>query len=494
MSAQAVASPSSSKMGSYFSALAGPPPSDLSRVASTAPPPDRSPPRTSTISETRTSAASNSPPGRQAPICNSPRTPYTSNTSTAAGRRAFRITKAKAKRRGHIGLIQGVYGQPTCTEEPGKSPVWRRWFRGLNPEGDDVWFTYRPARAGSGRGLEYHPCREVLEEDEELDEADAEHSQNIFDHPCLVRLLDHNGFEANDTRKETCWEHCDAGTLNRLILAQEGEELPESLIWHTLLSLLEAVLYLHTGDPVMVKSGDEPFISPRPGWKPIAHNLINPANIFYCHPRKEPGRKEATYGACKLGNFSKCLTFRSEYEKVGWVRLQEDGVDGEPTGYEAPERNPDWPGCGMTADGLSDVWSIGAVAVAMMSGRSVWKYVMREHINAAMPSRADADWSTVPPVQRFARLQAMTTDQPGSCKLRWALPQEYSLGLRWVVERMLMLVELPDATTSPHTLRGRPLPGVLCMVVADLYNDVLERVRGTEEEEEYVLEGTPESP
>ena len=390
------------------------------------------------------------------------------------------------EKRGSLGRYQGNGAMPTYREEPGKRPVWSnaplndpglKWGEGA------VWWKATHAKDPL-RPLEYLACREVNDEDEDLGLNHVENVQKVLQHPHLVQMVEH-GFDTVDTRKETAWEYCDAGTLNRLILAQEGEGLPESFIWHTLISLLEAVVYLNTGEAVMQGDNRDPFVDISPTWRPIAHNFINPANIFYCHPRKEDGFKLPTYGHCKLGNFTKCVVFQDEDEMLMLPELLDKDVEGEYTGYEAPELSSHFAEARLSPDGVSDVWSIGAVAFTMMMGEGVWRSVMRERISDRMLSRRSKDWRTVNPNERFQRLDAMTQPHSGCTSLESILPLNYSKQLRRLVQRMLRLVDLDNDGPG----RGRDPPSVFCMIVAEQYADAVARFKGTDFEDEYVLDG-----
>lgn len=177
-------------------------------------------------------------------------------------------------------------------------------------------------------------CREIIDDEDELDANSVTDVVKITNYPHLVNLVDHSGFENEFwTRKETAWEICNAGTLNALML-EHGEGLPESLIWHTILDLLMAVRYLNTGR----RTRWDDRKSAIPGWKPVVHNAINPSNIFYMHPRQPvPGGTKATYGLCKLGNFSRAMIINDPQDTVDYLTLQNNLLLDELTGYEAPE-------------------------------------------------------------------------------------------------------------------------------------------------------------
>ncbi|KAK3678578.1 hypothetical protein LTR78_001876 [Recurvomyces mirabilis] len=264
---------------------------------------------------------------------------------------------------------------------------------------------------------------------------------DLLNHPNLVQLLEYDDTDGTRTSKRTKWEYCNAGTLNQLILVQDGEGLPESFIWHTIISLLRASTYLVTGRQALTATDCQlaDDLEPIRGWKPISHNFIHPANVFYCHPKPVAGFKNLTYGTCKLGNFEKCTVFKNWNDKRDVIQLWDQDLEGEYTGYEAPELSSYWPQAEIAPGGLGDVWSIGACAVAMMTSRPIWELVMRQDITSDMISRRDEDWRTVVPTERFNRLAAMCRpDLPAGCTtLQQALPFTYSPVLRSIVEQMV---------------------------------------------------------
>ncbi|EFX05570.1 hypothetical protein CMQ_3639 [Grosmannia clavigera kw1407] len=152
-------------------------------------------------------------------------------------------------------------------------------------------------------------------------DADNDNDSNTF-YRALQRLLRHDNLvsiaafvavqllESVTAQVAVVWDRCDAGSLDVLLhdlprMAEMGvyrgvvgcrDEgtvyLPESLCWHVVRSVLRALSWLHDGDGNPVQDG----------WMPVLHNAVQPANIFFQHPR---GRE--TYGLCKLGNYSRCF-------------------------------------------------------------------------------------------------------------------------------------------------------------------------------------------
>ncbi|PNP46712.1 hypothetical protein TGAMA5MH_01663 [Trichoderma gamsii] len=104
------------------------------------------------------------------------------------------------------------------------------------------------------------------------------------------------------------WDYCDASNLSALFQSKPCESaefyLPESLCWHVLTSLLNAVTYLHDGKRLFLDTetaaggAKKMWASVDQDWLPILHRAMEPRNIFFQQPRGTE-----TYGMCKLGNF-----------------------------------------------------------------------------------------------------------------------------------------------------------------------------------------------
>ena len=209
--------------------------------------------------------------------------------------------------------------------------------------------------------------------------------------------------------------------------------LPESLVWHTLISLLKAVTHLHTGrnDRVLL-----------PGWLPVVHNSIAPSNIIYEHPI--PQRIRDDLPACRLGNFARSVVLPTFLDPEDDDEIS-DRVEafehlyfaGERTAFEAPELVGD----GDEIPGLeSDLWSIGAVIVAMMTGgKTVWDLLLETEFESSVrtirPRGEVAErWRQLPQAQRFALLQ----DLAGTSDIASALPDKYPIPLRILIEALLV--------------------------------------------------------
>jgi serine/threonine protein kinase len=227
--------------------------------------------------------------------------------------------------------------------------------------------------------------------------------------------------------------------------------LHEPFVWHTLTSLLRAAKYLHTG------LEGHPSRSPSPqDWMPVIHNDIRPANIIFTHPlAKKSAYLPFRYGGCKLGNFNRCLLLSSAAD-IGSDIVEEVTPDdqeviedrreqfaplyykGEQTGYEAPEIVGDDNEANEYPAAWSDIWSIGAVAIAMMTGRMIWDLVLEQEFEDNVQAndgsaQIEDRWRHASMHRRHTLLRRMA----GSLGIVRALPDLYSEDLRYLVESLL---------------------------------------------------------
>ena len=305
--------------------------------------------------------------------------------------------------------------------------------------------------------------REHVDEDDDPGPGPAtvESVINLLAHDNLVRPFGHTGFDSDDTRNETAWEFMDAGTLNRLIMSRKTPPgiptkkivtgLPEYLVWHTLVSLLRVIVYLQTGAWSSKDEYDDP------DWRPIVHNFINPANVFFTHPVPGDDGQTPTYGMCKLGNFSRCTILPHDIDPVS----DEEVADcreafghilalEEETGYEAPEVLVE---TSELPSSRSDLWSIGAVTLAMMTGRTVWdfllEYEFQDHVRRRRgASQIPESWQDTPLAHRHALLLSLNAQG----RISSGLPERYSHELRVLVEALLV-VDPEDRGEANHVLR-----------------------------------------
>jgi serine/threonine protein kinase len=227
--------------------------------------------------------------------------------------------------------------------------------------------------------------------------------------------------------------------------------LTEGLVWHVMLSVLRALAYLHTGQKVHPTKRDPP-----PGWMPIVHNGIRPENIIFEHPiSKHSKHLVFRFGACRLGNFARCVVlptageFGSEdpedltdEERTAVAERHEAFGElfykGEEFGYEAPEiiaedvEETHYPGP------LSDLWSLGALGVEMMTCRNVWDLVLEiEFKDKAQANyhhgQVEERWRHVSMENRHELLRKFA----GEARIVKGLPRLYSHSLRVLIEALL---------------------------------------------------------
>ncbi|KAI9877657.1 MAG: hypothetical protein M1830_003176 [Pleopsidium flavum] len=257
-------------------------------------------------------------------------------------------------------------------------------------------FTWMTRRRRDGK---LFLARQFVDSDQVIDDA-KESLLRLLNHPNLVSLVDviRDTDIVGGSVDYMVWEYCDKGTLNRLLWHGPGKQqvvIPESLCWHVLDGISQALLWLHYGhkdtfpfDQHMGHDDD---------WHSILIADIGPKNIFFCAPEGNE-----TYGDVKLGCFgSASVTQTPQHGYV--IPKKGDGVK-----YQPPEVRNNLEPWSMAAE----IWSLGAILYHMMVGR---------------PS---IDTEKV--MSTLAPDGATKTDihlQP--------LPKRYSSGLRTIVAQML---------------------------------------------------------
>lgn len=224
--------------------------------------------------------------------------------------------------------------------------------------------------------------------------------------------------------KELTFETVNDGNLSDWLDALEGSEfsgLEEGKIWHTLMSLLHAALWLHRGRTFRDRNwylSDSLPTDQIPFWKPVLHGKIDPEHILY-NQTFDPKRP---YGDCKLFVPTDSKLLPSFHGK-----LTTKNLPSSTTYYSAPELTWMKPSREDEAPmgAKSDLWSIGAVCVEMMGGPF---YVDQPQ-----------SWYDVPSAQQFADLSFNMYEEKNMA--RWQacdLPKEYSRTLRAAVANMLV--------------------------------------------------------
>lgn len=226
--------------------------------------------------------------------------------------------------------------------------------------------------------------------------------------------------------KELTFETVDDGNLNDfldLLFMSNYSGMEEAKIWHTLMSVLHALLWLHRGRTYTDRNwylSDAVPTPADPNWRPIVHGRIDPEHILY--NRKPPGFKRP-YGDTKLYVPADCKVLPSIQ-----TALKKSDFPKPTTYYSAPKLT--WLKPKRGAEGLigakSDIWSIGAVCFRMMGGPF---YLGQPH-----------SWFNIPSDQQFADLSSTMYEEDDMAA--WDaddLPKEYSPYLRAAVAKLLVI-------------------------------------------------------
>ncbi|KAL7911967.1 kinase-like domain-containing protein [Trichoderma velutinum] len=221
----------------------------------------------------------------------------------------------------------------------------------------------------------------------------------IFNHENIISIAGHiktypiigaasaaEDSQLSRSRDYIVWDYCDAGNLSALFQSMPCKSpefyLPESLCWHVLISLLNAITYLHDGKRLFLDAkapaGEErQWLLVDEDWNPILHRAIEPRNIFFQHPRGSE-----TYGLCKLANFEHAVVTNH----VITLGDGPDVVDGDAEisiaiaprrGFESLDTMRHKLRTSATADTtdnqpytiVNELFSVGTIIFTMMTGR-----------------------------------------------------------------------------------------------------------------------------
>ncbi|CAJ2503135.1 Uu.00g105290.m01.CDS01 [Anthostomella pinea] len=184
-------------------------------------------------------------------------------------------------------------------------------------------------------------------------------------HHAIIHYVDAY-IEYNPFRASLYMEYCDRGTLKDLIVkykkkkkASKQDRIPESFLWHTLISLADALAYLKTGRSFAAPELDKPDPTT---WKPIVHRDIKPGNVFL-RSRDSPTSQKPFY--VLLSDFG-LMDYESQDQGGG-----PEGACGTAE-YHAPELTFDpYPSeeqrhfQARPHTGRSDVWAVACTLLCM---------------------------------------------------------------------------------------------------------------------------------
>ncbi|SLM41063.1 Serine/threonine/dual specificity protein kinase, catalytic domain [Lasallia pustulata] len=285
--------------------------------------------------------------------------------------------------------------------------------RGRTARDPRIWRTRRRRDAKIFLGQEFVDNKGVIDDAKDT-------LLQLLNHPNLLSLMDvvRDSDISAGAMDYTVWENCSRGTLNRLLYHTVDEdpiEIPESLCWHVLEGISQALLWLHHGHKHTFPF--DTHVWHDDDWHPILIGKITPANIYFTAPEDE-----ATYGDVKLGCFQSATVVSSPMDisapRPAWAA----------SAYDPPEMrdlNQVW-----TA--AAEVWSLGAVLYHMMVGHPP----------------EEQDLSGLLPAPEFIGTEAPTDPAGLRGFYMRALPQRYSNELRDIVRAMLHFQEAKRPTAA----------------------------------------------
>ncbi|KAI9769152.1 MAG: hypothetical protein M1840_004503 [Geoglossum simile] len=202
----------------------------------------------------------------------------------------------------------------------------------------------------------------------------GEQLKRLLSHPNLVCLIDivRDSEALGGCKDSLVWDRCDTNLGKVLSQVQtSGEEelaVPESLCWHVLSGINQALQYLHTGQKRAYLWGQQMVVDD--DWQGVLCASISPTTIYFTSPK---GRD--TYGTVKLGCFKDAVVTSGASMQVRHPPLGHGGEYKAPVAVsplmqeriivnkpqEIRKRTHDW-------SPAAEVWSLGAVVYHMMVG------------------------------------------------------------------------------------------------------------------------------
>ncbi|EHK49879.1 hypothetical protein TRIATDRAFT_188833 [Trichoderma atroviride IMI 206040] len=212
----------------------------------------------------------------------------------------------------------------------------------------------------------------------------------IFNHENIISIAGHikthpvaKSSECAHLEEYIVWDYCDASNLSALFQSKPSEStefyLPESVCWHVLTSLLNAITYLHDGKRLFLDTeasggAKKMWASVDQDWLPILHRAIEPRNIFFQRPRGIE-----TYGMCKLGNFEHAVVTNHVITHDGGDVADKDEVSRAMAPYRGMEaldatrqqllESAETSTANRPYTVADELFAIGSVIFTMMTGR-----------------------------------------------------------------------------------------------------------------------------
>lgn len=168
-------------------------------------------------------------------------------------------------------------------------------------------------------------------------------------HPSIV-AFDHSTYVPKDSSLVLYFEHCQGGDLHNWIPRSRNLR-DEDFIWSVFTQLADALAFLHHGYDRRARN---PRVPP-PGWKPVVHRDVKPANVFLRYKLTQ----NYPMPDVVLGDFG-IATLRSVTGDCG---------------------TKDWIGPELGSDMItakSDVWALGAIMHALAHGEPPRAYRPRQ--------------------------------------------------------------------------------------------------------------------
>ncbi|KAG0567466.1 hypothetical protein M758_7G141500 [Ceratodon purpureus] len=201
----------------------------------------------------------------------------------------------------------------------------------------------------------------LIQSDEQLELVNKEiEVSSLFDHPNLIRLLEHSIITVNSP--EATWGqeayllfpvYRDGTVLDHLTRMQEAKTyFPTITVLHIFQQICAGLKHMHSHDP------------------PYAHNDLKPGNVLLTLPKNQPP-------VAVIMDFGSAGPARRELQnRKEAMAVQEWAAQHCTAPYRAPEL---WdPPSESSLDERTDIWALGCTLYALMYGLSPFEYTLAE--------------------------------------------------------------------------------------------------------------------